>query len=96
MIVAISNHMVTRIPRYSSSHDEHHNTWTLHLKGAQPEDAGRYMCQVNSSPMLTQVGFVEIVGKSRPLLNLDQCSDESKKFELAVLFFALCSATFHR
>ena len=71
MIVAISSHMVTRIPRYSTSHDEHRNSWTLHLKGAQPEDAGRYMCQVNSSPMLTQVGFVEVVGKFHS--KLDQC-----------------------
>ena len=36
MIVAIHQHLVTRIPRYSASHDAHRNTWTLHLRGAQP------------------------------------------------------------
>ena len=63
MIVAIHEHMVTRIPRYSASHDEHRNTWTLHLRGAQTEDAGRYVCQVNSNPQITQFGIVEVVGK---------------------------------
>ncbi len=36
MIVAIHQHLVTRIPRYSASHDAHRNTWTLNLRGAQP------------------------------------------------------------
>ena len=35
MIVAIHQHLVTRIPRYSASHDAHRNTWTLNLRGAQ-------------------------------------------------------------
>ena len=90
MIVAISNHMVTRIPRYSASHDEHRNTWTLHLKGAQPEDAGRYMCQVNSSPMLTQVGFVEVVGKSQTQKVGPMLMDQKLK-----TLFLLYSATYY-
>ncbi|XP_046644104.1 lachesin-like isoform X2 [Daphnia pulicaria] len=61
MIVAIHQHLVTRIPRYSATHDAHRNTWTLNLRGAQPEDAGRYLCQVNSNPMITQVGIVDVV-----------------------------------
>jgi len=60
MIVAIHEHLVTRIPRFSASHDRH-RTWSLHLRKAQSEDAGRYMCQVNSNPMITQVGIVDVV-----------------------------------
>jgi len=60
MIVAIHEHLVTRIPRFSASHDSE-RTWSLHIRKAQPEDAGRYMCQVNSNPMITQVGIVDVV-----------------------------------
>ena len=43
MIVTVHRQVVTRIPRFSVSHD-HQRTWLLHIRGAQPEDAGRYMC----------------------------------------------------
>lgn len=36
MIVAIHQHMVTRIPRYAVSHDAHRKTWMLHIRGVQP------------------------------------------------------------
>jgi len=52
--------VVTRISRFSVSHD-HQRTWLLHIRGAQPEDAGHYMCQVNSDPMVSQVGTVYVV-----------------------------------
>lgn len=63
MIVAIHEHLVTRIPRFSASHDSE-RTWSLHIRKAQSEDAGRYMCQVNSNPMITQVGIVDVVGNT--------------------------------
>ena len=62
MIVGIHQHLVTRIPRYSVSHDNH-RAWFLHLRGAQPEDAGRYVCQVNSNPIISQIGIVDVVGE---------------------------------
>ena len=69
MIVAIHEHLVTRIPRFSASHDSE-RTWSLHIRKAQSEDAGRYMCQVNSNPMITQVGIVDVVGiTSRAVFN---------------------------
>ena len=61
MIVTIHRQVVTRISRFSVSHD-HQRTWLLHIRGAQPEDAGHYMCQVNSDPMVSQVGTVYVVG----------------------------------
>merc|ERR1740128_765188 len=60
MIVTIHRQVVTRISRFSVSHD-HQRTWLLHIRGAQPEDAGHYMCQVNSDPMVSQVGTVYVV-----------------------------------
>lgn len=39
------------------------NTWTLHVTQVQQEDRGFYMCQINSNPMISQVGYLQVVGK---------------------------------
>ena len=36
---------------------------TLHIKDVQKEDKGFYMCQVNTDPMVSTVGFLDVVGK---------------------------------
>lgn len=79
MIVTIHRQVVTRIPRFSVSHD-HPITWLLHIRGAQPEDAGRYMCQVNSDPMVSQQGAVTVVGQSHFQLNRAQLDKLVKRF----------------
>lgn len=61
MILTIHRQVVARIGRFSVSYD-HQRTWHLHIRGVQQEDAGRYMCQVNSEPMISQVGHVHVVG----------------------------------
>ena len=61
MIITIHRQVVARIGRFSVSFD-HQRTWHLHIRGVQQEDAGRYMCQVNSEPMISQVGHVHVVG----------------------------------
>ena len=33
------------------------DTWTLTIKDVKPKDAGEYMCQINSVPMVTQVNI---------------------------------------
>lgn len=60
MIVTIHNHVITRIPRFEVSHDKHH-TWNLHIKNVQKEDKGHYMCQINTDPMLSNVGHLNVV-----------------------------------
>ena len=67
MILTIHRQVVARIGRFSVSYD-HQRTWHLHIRGVQPEDAGRYMCQVNSEPMISQVGHVHVVGKCQILI----------------------------
>ncbi|XP_035211898.1 lachesin-like isoform X2 [Stegodyphus dumicola] len=59
-LLTIHTHVITRNKRVSVSH---HNfrTWLLHLKNVQQEDSGYYMCQVNTQPMISQVGYLEIV-----------------------------------
>lgn len=60
MILTIHKHVISRIPRYSISYDNA-NTWLLHVSQAQQDDRGYYMCQVNTNPMISQVGYLQVV-----------------------------------
>lgn len=61
MILTIDRHVISRVPRFSVSHDTQ-QTWSLHVKNAEAEDRGYYMCQVNTNPMISQVGYLQVVG----------------------------------
>lgn len=41
-ILTVQNHVITRNPRISVSHDQHH-TWNLHIAAIQESDRGGYM-----------------------------------------------------
>ncbi|XP_066989361.1 lachesin-like isoform X1 [Macrobrachium rosenbergii] len=58
-IQAIHRHVITHNSRVSVSHSDH-NTWMLHIKGVQEEDRGPYMCQINTDPMRSQIGYLEV------------------------------------
>jgi hypothetical protein len=61
MILTIHRHVIARVPRFSVSHDNQ-KTWLLHVTGVHQEDRGYYMCQVNTNPMISQVGYLQVVG----------------------------------
>lgn len=54
IIQAIHDHVIIQDDRISVSHIDH-CTWFLHIKNVREKDAGQYMCQVNSDPMISQV-----------------------------------------
>lgn len=62
MILTIHRHVIARINRLSVSHDNQ-KTWRLHVNQVQEEDRGYYMCQVNTNPMINQVGYLQVVGR---------------------------------
>ena len=62
MILTIHRHVIARVPRFSVSHDNQ-KTWLLHVSGVHQEDRGYYMCQVNTNPMISQVGYLQVVGE---------------------------------
>lgn len=64
-ILTVHNHVITRNPRISVTHDKHdkHKTWFLHISNVQEEDKGRYMCQINTVTAKTQIGYLHVVGK---------------------------------
>ncbi|PNF33103.1 hypothetical protein B7P43_G15750 [Cryptotermes secundus] len=64
MILTIHRHVIARVPRFSVSHDNQ-KTWLLHVSGVHQEDRGYYMCQVNTNPMISQVGYLQVVEQAR-------------------------------
>lgn len=61
-ILTVHNHVITRNPRISVTHDKH-RTWFLHISNVQEEDKGRYMCQINTVTAKTQFGYLHVVGE---------------------------------
>ncbi|XP_018565621.1 lachesin-like [Anoplophora glabripennis] len=59
-ILAIHTHLVAQNPRLSVTHNGH-DTWKLHVSNVQKNDSGTYMCQINTDPMRSQMGHLEVV-----------------------------------
>ncbi|XP_029176542.1 lachesin [Nylanderia fulva] len=59
-ILAIHTHLVAHNNRLAVTHNGH-NTWKLHVSNVQKNDSGTYMCQVNTDPMRSQMGYMEVV-----------------------------------
>lgn len=61
-ILTIASHVITKNRRIGVSHSEH-RTWFLHIREVRPTDRGGYMCQINTDPMKSQTGVLDVVGK---------------------------------
>ncbi|KAG6441244.1 lachesin [Manduca sexta] len=59
-ILAIHTRMVTLNPRLLVTHNGH-NTWMLFIYNVEPKDSGTYMCQINTDPMMSQMGHLSVV-----------------------------------
>jgi len=53
-ILAIHDHVLSNDEKVVVTHNDK-NTWTLKIKNVAKKDAGTYMCQVNSEPMVSKV-----------------------------------------
>ncbi|CAH2243984.1 jg25396 [Pararge aegeria aegeria] len=60
-ILTIAGHVITKNHRISVQHGD--GSWTLGLRDVSVADAGRYMCQVNTEPMMTQTHLLHVVGE---------------------------------
>lgn len=72
-IQAIHDHVITHNPRVYVSRGDH-STWSLHIKGVQLEDAGVYMCQINTDPMKSQVFNEQLNNPEKNILILLICN----------------------
>ncbi|RWS03311.1 lachesin-like protein, partial [Dinothrombium tinctorium] len=59
-ILTIHEHIITRNYRISLSHSDNKN-FILNIKNVQESDKGGYMCQINTVPMKSQIGFLDVV-----------------------------------
>lgn len=60
-ILSIHHRMVTENARITLSYNDH-RTWFLHIRNVQETDRGWYMCQINTEPMTSQKGYLQVVG----------------------------------
>jgi len=72
-ILAIHDHVITNNNRLDITHNDK-DTWTLTLKKVETKDRGPYMCQVNSTPVKSQIAFLEVV--IPPRIEDDQSSSD--------------------
>lgn len=73
-ILSMGQRTVTHSPRFlvtlenaksknqSQSRDEEEATSRLHIRQLREADRGCYMCQLNTKPMLSQLGCVDVLG----------------------------------
>nr|CAD7438396.1 unnamed protein product [Timema bartmani] len=59
-ILTIASHVITKNHRIGVTHSDH-RTWYLHIRDVREKDRGWYMCQINTDPMKSQVGYLEVV-----------------------------------
>ncbi|XP_014299711.2 opioid-binding protein/cell adhesion molecule homolog [Microplitis demolitor] len=59
-ILTIAIHVITKNHRISVSHSDH-RIWYLHIRDVRESDQGDYMCQINTDPMISQVGQLKVV-----------------------------------
>ncbi|XP_020706786.1 lachesin-like [Athalia rosae] len=59
-ILTIASHVITKNHRIAVTHSGH-RTWSLHIRDTRETDRGWYMCQVNTDPMSSNTGFLDVV-----------------------------------
>ncbi|XP_050522459.1 lachesin-like [Daktulosphaira vitifoliae] len=59
-ILTIHSHVITKNHRIAVTHSDH-RIWYLHIREVKEADRGWYMCQINTDPMKSQQGYLEVV-----------------------------------
>ncbi|XKL68976.1 hypothetical protein PGB90_006745 [Kerria lacca] len=59
-ILTIHSHVITKNHRISVTHPDE-ISWYLRIRDVKETDRGFYMCQINTDPMKSQVGFLDVV-----------------------------------
>ncbi|GAB6018924.1 hypothetical protein CHUAL_000574 [Chamberlinius hualienensis] len=90
-VLTFHTQVITQNNRIRIVHNGHRN-WDLHIKNIQETDRGDYMCQVNTIPMIYQLGNIEVVVP--PDIIFDETSSDLAVSESSTASL-LCRATGH-
>ncbi|XP_051175003.1 limbic system-associated membrane protein-like isoform X2 [Leptopilina boulardi] len=58
-ILTIAKQVITKNYRIGVTHTDH-RIWILHIREVRETDRGWYMCQINTDPMKSQVGYLDV------------------------------------
>ncbi|GAB0091886.1 uncharacterized protein DMENIID0001_067770 [Sergentomyia squamirostris] len=59
-ILSIHHNVITQNPRITLSYNDH-RSWYLQIKEVEESDRGWYMCQINTDPMRSRKGYLQVV-----------------------------------
>ncbi|XP_039152703.1 hemicentin-1 isoform X3 [Drosophila simulans] len=59
-ILSIHHNVISQNSRISLTYNDH-RSWYLHIKEVEETDRGWYMCQVNTDPMRSRKGYLQVV-----------------------------------
>ncbi|XP_035212572.1 lachesin-like isoform X2 [Stegodyphus dumicola] len=59
-LLSIQTRVIIRNSKYRVTHNNH-RIWYLHIDNVQAKDTGQYMCQINTTPMISQTGFLQVL-----------------------------------
>ncbi|CAH0388922.1 unnamed protein product [Bemisia tabaci] len=73
-ILSIHHDVITQNERIHISYNDH-RSWYLHIRNVNEADRGWYMCQINTTPMLNQKGFLQVVVSPRIIAEESSAGD---------------------
>lgn len=59
-ILSIHHTLISQNPRMSLTFNDH-RSWYLHIREVEESDRGWYMCQINTEPMRSRKGYLQVV-----------------------------------
>ncbi|GBM22076.1 hypothetical protein AVEN_137384-1 [Araneus ventricosus] len=60
-LLTIHKHVITRDKRIRVTNNN--LQWNLHISKVEEKDKGYYMCQINTEPMVSQLGYLDVMGE---------------------------------
>ncbi|XP_059614630.1 zwei Ig domain protein zig-8-like isoform X2 [Phlebotomus argentipes] len=67
-VLTIGTYTYTSDQRFQTTHHKDTDEWTLHIKWAQPRDAGTYECQISSVPIRSYTVTLRVVVPTATIL----------------------------
>ena len=86
--LAVHPNVIAHNDRISLKHDNRH-AYYLHLRNIQESDAGKYICQLNTDPVVSIRGSLNVVGKYNSKSQFQKKKTRQISFYLQCLLISL-------